>query len=1584
MLTFSLLALLAATVQAQNAPVAAAQSVMLDEDKGKVITLAGSDADAGSLLSYIIVTPPAHGSLTGFGPVRVYSPEANYNGSDSFTFKVNDGALESPMATVSLTITPVEEAAVPGPAFSKFRDPNPSPNNGFGTHVVALNTGNVVITSPSASIGGVSGCGAVYLFNGSTGALISTLRGSQFNDTVGIGGVTALTNGNFVVGSYFWRNGTVEGAGAVTWGSGVTGVSGEVSAANSLVGSSLYDQVGSDPQTGQSSVVALANGNYVVICRNWNNGPVEYAGAVTWGSGSTGVNGPISTANSLVGTTTRDFVGFGGVVALANGNYVVRSYQWNNGAAANAGAVTWGSGSTGVSGPVSAANSLVGSSTGDFVGFGGVVALVNGHYVVRSDRWANGTVAMAGAVTWGSGLTGISGPVSAANSLVGTTAQDLVGREGLAALANGNYVACSAFWDNGVKANVGAITWGSGTTGITGTVSAANSRVGSSDNDMVGLNGVTALTNGNYVVCSSEWASGPLQVAGAATWGNGSAATSGVVSSANSLVGSRSYDQVGRGRVTALANGHYVVSSPYWKNGSIHVEGGSSYPVEAGAATWGDGSTGITGTISAANSIVGAAGRDRVSLSGVTALANGNYVVCSQSWRNNGVTEAGAVTWGNGSTGSSGVVSAVNSLVGTTVDDQLGKAGVTALTNGNYVVFSPSWDHGATADVGAVTWGSGVAGITGTVSAANSLLGSSANDKVGAGGVTALTNGNYVVRSQFWKNGSVIEAGAVTWGSGSMGISGAVSLANSHVGVLPYSILKAPALDPVNNHFINPWASQLDGDGKARLGSQENGFMPAPEMNVFKDGTLIANQDSTPSVLDGTDFSSVVILNTLATRVFTISNAGNLDLNLTGGPRVAITGEHAADFSVTQQPGASVGTGASTTFAITFDPSLPGQRNAMVSIISDDASMTPYTFAITGFGALPAPLAQSIVFSPPATLYIGQSPFPLTATASSGMPVTFTVVSGPATISDDLLELTGLGNVVVRASQPGGNNYAAAPALTKTIAVKANPTALTLLDLAQTYDGTPRAITTIGALNPVITYSIGGVFGATPPTNAGSYPVKAVAGSISKTGTLVIAKAILSVVPDNKQKFAGQPNPPLTAVITGFIGTDDAAVLTKPLVLTTTAKSTSPGGTYNITASAAAALNYNFSYQPGTLVVESFAASYEALLMDAGPLPVAKLSIAVPSTSTAFTAKLQTASEASAVSFAGPLVTNPAGALATGTATTQVKVGGVNLPYVISFTLPLTGNVTATATRDGTTLGSATDGRRLWVPAKGQIAAYAGAHTVVLEPATPAAGSVPAGAGWATATISTAGIMTLAGRLGDGTTLTSTLSPDVGPNPGYRLFSQPYTAPRAQSYIAGAFVLAPHPNPTANASLTGRRYVEQAGLTWKKSGLVADASYRTNFGPVSTVLLLDPWLPPTAAKGATPAVTLAERLGLPSSGTSFAVTHSETGSAAQPHLPVSLGLSATNTVSVLLPVTSPINRTKWKILSLKTTDGTFTGSFELSDVVGTKTVPRTVTFSGVLRQPALGTDTLIGDGHYLAPPLTGTERTTGEVMLTRP
>ena len=245
-------------------------------------------------------------------------------------------------------------------------DPNPDFGGLFGTQTLLLSTGNIVVTDPGDDAGGAD-AGAVYLFNGTTGALISTITGSHVNDHVGINGVKALINGNYAFVSIEWDNGTVANAGAVTWGSGTSGVSGVVSVANSLVGSQTDDVVG-DVGGGGSGLTVLANGNYVVRSRFWSNGAISNVGAVTWGNGTTGISGPVTALNSLVGSTKGDQLGDTGVKVLPNGNYVVSSPQWDNGSVVDAGAVTWADGSTGISGPVTSTNSLIGSTSGDRVG----------------------------------------------------------------------------------------------------------------------------------------------------------------------------------------------------------------------------------------------------------------------------------------------------------------------------------------------------------------------------------------------------------------------------------------------------------------------------------------------------------------------------------------------------------------------------------------------------------------------------------------------------------------------------------------------------------------------------------------------------------------------------------------------------------------------------------------------------------------------------------------------------------------------------------------------------------------------------------------------------------------------------------------------------------------------------------------------------------------------------------------------------------------------------------------------------------------------------------------------------------------
>ena len=625
----------------------------------------------------------------------------------------------------------------------------------FGQTLTVLPNGNFVVADPLWDKDSTADVGAVYLYEGCTRTLLSTLTGAAAHDRVGSGGVVVLANGHYVVSSPDWANGPAAKAGAATWCHGTQGLRGPVTAGNSLVGSQPDDQVS------LQGIAALINGHYVVSSPHWAKGPVAQAGAATWGHGVIGISGLVTAGNSLVGTAPHDQVSSAGTTALTNGHYVVSSLHWGAGTP-HTGAVTWGHGGKGTVGAVSAANSFVGLNTADNGELLPITALTNGHYVVNNPRWANGAAADAGAVTWGNGRRGSRGVISAANSLVGTTAEDMVGFRSVTALVNGHYVVSSPTWANGAVENAGAVTWGNGRRGTRGAVSAANSLVGTTAHDQVGDQGVTALATGHYVASSPDWTAGEVEHAGAATWGHGRRGIRGAVTAANSLVGAQAGDRVSSAGVTALINGHYVASSPEWANGPV---------ARAGAATWAPGDKGLCGPVSVANSLVGSLPEDQVSDGGVTALTNGHYVVRSGFWDRGPIADAGAVTWGPGQGGRHGPVGAANSLVGASTKDNVGFFQVTALTNGDYVVSNPLFDTPAVYDAGAATWADGSTGLSGPVSSANSLVGTRSEDRVSSGGVKALPNGRYAVISDMFRDseGKAFGPGAVAWSAGTRG-----------------------------------------------------------------------------------------------------------------------------------------------------------------------------------------------------------------------------------------------------------------------------------------------------------------------------------------------------------------------------------------------------------------------------------------------------------------------------------------------------------------------------------------------------------------------------------------------------------------------------------------------------------------------------------------------------------------------------------------------------------------------------------------------------------------------------------------------
>jgi large repetitive protein len=144
-----------------HAPVAEAQAVTTGEDTAKAITLAGTDVDL-DVLTYTVVTGPAHGTLTGTGPARTYTPAANFNGADSFTFRANDGLLDSNIATVSITVSAVNDAPIADVLTVSTREDTPAAIILSGSDVEGSALTYEVVDGPAH--GALSGTGSARTY----------------------------------------------------------------------------------------------------------------------------------------------------------------------------------------------------------------------------------------------------------------------------------------------------------------------------------------------------------------------------------------------------------------------------------------------------------------------------------------------------------------------------------------------------------------------------------------------------------------------------------------------------------------------------------------------------------------------------------------------------------------------------------------------------------------------------------------------------------------------------------------------------------------------------------------------------------------------------------------------------------------------------------------------------------------------------------------------------------------------------------------------------------------------------------------------------------------------------------------------------------------------------------------------------------------------------------------------------------------------------------------------------------------------------------------------------------------------------
>jgi hypothetical protein len=265
--------------------------------------------------------------------------------------------------------------------------------------------------------------------------------------------------------------------------------------------------------------------------------------------------------------------------------------------------------------------------------------------------------------------------------------------------------------------------------------------------------------------------------------------------------------------------------------------------------------------------------------------------------------------------------------------------------------------------------------------------------------------------------------------------------------------------------------------------------------------------------------------------------------------------------------------------------------------------------------------AQTITFNAPANPTYGDAAFPLAAQASSGLPVAYRVLSGPATVIGTNILVTAVGNVTVRASQSGDDNFEAASAVDASFTVNPAVITVTAADKLKVYGAALPALTSSysGFVNGETSSVVSGApalgTSALASSPVGDYPITAALGSLTATnytfafinGQLTVTPATLTVAGDNLSRPFGVTNPPFTATFSGFVNSDGPGVVSGAPSFACSAATNSMPGVYPISVGTGslAASNYNLVTVDATLTVLSTRrAFYDDFTRDNDPAPI--------------------------------------------------------------------------------------------------------------------------------------------------------------------------------------------------------------------------------------------------------------------------------------------------------------------------------------------------------------------------------------------
>jgi hypothetical protein len=355
--------------------------------------------------------------------------------------------------------------------------------------------------------------------------------------------------------------------------------------------------------------------------------------------------------------------------------------------------------------------------------------------------------------------------------------------------------------------------------------------------------------------------------------------------------------------------------------------------------------------------------------------------------------------------------------------------------------------------------------------------------------------------------------------------------------------------------------------------------------------------------------------------------------------------------------------------------------------------------------------------------------------------------------------------------------------------------------------------------------------------------------------------------------------------------------------------------------------------------------------------------------------------------FVITLIANEAGTEATGAAILVKKLATKTTPQVDLLTLNLvvksdgtfdsTGNSSLPTLPPSTyeDVPGAAFKTPVFVPVKAPCP-WLGAYTASFSDAEPAGTGVPVASGYMTGAVSTAGVMTVAGKLADGTAFTGSMKPSADGR--HFLFLTPYTT-TIGGYFVSSFQLTPRSDTKFHVSNGNAAWTK-----WKKPAYSKDKLFPAGFGPLDVFLTMAQWTAPVGTAqnvGTVMGIDLTEVFGFGLENVINPTTYAA-------RLPLKLGLNANNTFRVAeggagSPLTPLV--ALWAKLFTGKVDpktGLVTLSVFIEDVLpftppakAKPPIKRTVAFSGVMFQLLPSDPSPIASGLAVVPPLTTADAT---------